>query len=48
MGVLGQPVGNEHTDLTDGIFHHLLSVCYLAYGIYLRMVISEWEEPPIK
>lgn len=22
MGVLGQSVGNEHTELTDGIFHH--------------------------
>lgn len=37
MGVLSQSVGNEHTELADGIFIHdsqekkkSLSVCHLA------------------
>lgn len=29
--------GNEHTDLTDGIFHHLLSFAILLMGS-----TSEW------
>lgn len=57
MGVLGQSVGNKHTELADGIFLHdfqekkkkkSVGVCHLAYGTYLRMVIDGWEESPIK
>lgn len=57
MGVLGQSVGNKHTELADGIFlrdsqgkkkKKSVGVCHLAYGTYPRMVIGGWEESPIK